>query len=68
MLDVFLVILHALCMVLVFLKDLCFVKVEATFTELPVTLLYVGVRSEEHQNSSLNAFVQLKEEATKVTE
>ena len=48
MLYVLLVIRHALRMILVFLEDLCFVEVKATFAELAVALLDMSVRGEEH--------------------
>ena len=68
MLDVFLVVLHALNVVLVLLEYFSLVEIKATFAELAVTLLYVSVRCEEHQDSSLYALVQLEEEAAKVPE
>ena len=66
MLDVLLIILHALCVILILLKDLSLVEIETTLAELAVALLDVSVRSEEHQDATLDALVQFEEEAAKV--
>ena len=67
-LDVFLIILHALCVILILLEDLGLVEIEATLAELTVALLDVSVRGEEHQDTALDTLVQFEEEAAKVTE
>ena len=68
MLDVILVILHTLLMILIFLEDFRLVEIEPAFTELPIAFLNVRVRCKEHKNATLYALIQLKEEATQVSE
>ena len=55
-------------MILILLENLGFVEIEATLTELAVTLLYVRVRCEEHQNPSLYTLVQFEEKSPQVPE
>ena len=68
MLDVLLVVRHALRMILILLKDLGLVEIDATFAELTVAFLDVSVAGEEHQDSTLYTLVQFEEEATEISE
>ena len=67
MLDVLLVVRHALRMILVLLKNLGLVEIEATFAELAIAFLDMSIGGEEHQYAALYTLVQFEEEATEIS-